>query len=76
MENEIFLNGLLIAAAFFIICWAMSPVVSRLDRISFVIAKMNPQLHGMIALKMYWHLYKNENALKQMEEQSNPDEKN
>lgn len=62
-----FVISLAIAAAFFLVCWALSPVVLRLDRISFVVAAMSPQLHGMLELKMYWYLYKNEGALKEME---------
>lgn len=68
MNENYLVIGLAVATAFLLVCWALSPVVSRLDRISFVVAKMNPQLHGMLEFKMYWYLYKNEMALTEMEE--------
>lgn len=67
MDTNFLFYGLAIAAAVFLTFWALSPVVVRLDRISFVMASMNPQMNGMLALKMYWHLYKNEMALQEME---------
>jgi hypothetical protein len=74
MDTNFMLYGLAIAAAVFITFWALSPVVLRMDRISFVMASMNPQMQGMLALKMYWHLYKNEDALKEMEEKQKLDQ--
>lgn len=73
MDTNFMLYSLAIAAAVFITFWALSPVVARLDRISFAMASMNPQMQGMLALKMYWYLYKNEMALKEMEEKQKID---
>jgi len=67
MEQNIILIGLAVALAVFLVFWALSPVVNRLDRISFVIANMTTQPHGILALKTYWYLFKNEDELKIME---------
>ncbi len=67
MNENYLLTGLAVAVAVFIFFWAISPVVNRLDRISFVIASMTTQPHGMLALKAYWYLFKNEHILKEME---------
>lgn len=67
MNNEI-LTYLGYAAAFLMLIIVLSPVVSLLDRISFVVSSLTPLPNDIQAVRLYWFFVKNKNLLKKIEE--------
>lgn len=67
MDAQI-MNMAIFTAVVFAIGIAVWPIVTILDRISLVVSTFEPAPKGLVELKIYWYLVRNQSILREIEQ--------